>query len=404
MAILRRVSASADWTGNTDGTFTNILSARASFGFDKRVSEASIVTPIRPGYVSTASPGITYDDAVTLTMGVVGSNVSVRFIGFVRDFRYSHNPKGVETICRGLLTRAEEYENWEDPQLFGGLMIEDLLGAPTGTAPDIVKVVLNRAGVSFTDANIQGSSTVYGDIDEVFIWHNGNSDNPLIDLQEAGETALGYIERYDAIDADFSATTGSGGRYRTFETLGGTIYRYMVGGRPRATEEFTFTETVDILDGNFERSISDTRNYFVVTGYDPGDNTGPESFTLQGSNTFQPSSSKHTYRFSSPMIERSTEAQSGTGMSCERLANVLALEFNREIVSGWITTHRDDDIGIAQTHLVQAPGGLPGRLGVAEKLWVQSLDISVDEQGFTQRISYLGGGLPDDDLPVPPSR
>lgn len=396
MAILRRVSASADWTGSSSGSFTNILTARASFGFDKRVSEASIVTPTKPA--------ATYDDAVTLTMGVVGSNVSVRFIGFVRDFRYSPSPRGVETVCRGLLTRAAEYENWEDPQLFGGLMIQDLLGTPTGTAPEIVKVVLNKAGVSFTDANIQGSSTVYGDMDEVFIWHNGNSDNPLIDLQEAGETALSYIERYDTVDADFSAVTGSGGRYRTFETLGGEVYRFLVGGRPRATEEFTFTETVDILDGNFERSISDTRNYFVVTGYDPGDNTGPESFALQESNAFQPDTSKHTYRFSSPMIERSTEAQPGSGMSCERLANVLALEFNRESVSGWISTHRDDDIGIAQTHLVQAPGGLPGRLGVAEKLWVQSLDITVDEQGFTQRISYLGGGLPDDDLPVPPSR
>jgi hypothetical protein len=396
MAILRRVAASADWTGGSSGSFTNILSARASFGFDKRVSEASIVTPTKLA--------VTYDDAVTLTMGVVGSNVSVRFIGFVRDFRYSHNPRGVETVCRGLLTRAEEYENWEDPQLYGGLFIYDLLGTQTGTAPDIVKAVLNKAGVSFTDANINGSSTVYGDIDDAFIWHNGNSDNPLIDLQEAGETAMGYIERYDAIDCDFSAVSGSGGRYRTFETLAGTVYRFMVGGRPRATEEFTFTETVDILDGNFERSISDTRNYYVVTGYDPGDSTGPESFALQDSNTFQPSTEKHTYRFSSPMIERSNESDPGTGMSCERLANVLSLEYNREIVSGWITTHRDDDLGIAQTHLVQAPGGLPGRLGVAEKLWVQSLDISVDQDGFTQRVSYLGGGLPDDNLPVPPGR
>ena len=394
MAILRRVSSSATWTGGSTGTFTNILSARASFGFDKRVSEASIITPTKLG--------VTYDDVVTLTMGVVGSNVITRFIGLVRDFRYLDNPRGVETVCRGRLTRAAEYENWEDPQYYGGLFIFDLLGTQTGTAPAIVQAVLTRANVPYTAANIHGSSTVYGDIDDAFIWHNGNSPNPLIDLQEAGETALGYIERYDAIDCDFTPATGSGGRYRTFETLGGTVYRYLVGGRPRATQEFTFTETVDILDGNFERSISDTRNYFVITGYDPGDNTGPESFALQDSNTFQPNTSKHTYRFSSPMIERSNEADPGTGMSCERLANVLSLEYNREIVSGWISTHRDDDLGIAQTHLVQAPGGLPGRLGVAEKLWVQTLEISVDEEGFTQRISYLGGGLPDDNLPVPP--
>lgn len=394
--MMRRVASSASWTGASTGTFSNILSARTSFGFDKRTSEASIITPVKPG--------LTYDDVVTLSMGVVGSNVSVRFVGVVREFRYSPNPRGVETVCRGLLARAAEYENWEDPQLFGGLVISDLLGTPLGTASAIVQAVLTRAGVPFTATNIQGSTTQYGDMDEAFMWHNGNSANPLIDLQEAGETALGYIERYDAIDADFSAATGSGGRYRTFETLGGTLYRFLVGGRPRATEEFTFTETIDILDGQFERSIADTRNYFVVTGYDPGDSLGPESFALQESNPFQPATSKHTYRFSSPMVERSTETQAGTGMSCERLANVLALEFNREVVTGWITTHRDDDLGIAQTHLVQAPGGLPGRLGVAEKLWVQSLDVTVDNDGFTQRVSYLGGGLPDDDLPIPPSR
>lgn len=394
--MMRRIAMSASWTGGSTGTFSNMLSARASFGFDKRVSEASIITPIKPT--------VTYDDVVTLDMGVVGSNVTTRFVGIVRDFRYSPNPRGVETVCRGQLTRAAEYENWEDPETYGGLFIYDLLGTQTGTASAIVQAVLTRASVPYTAANIYGSSSVYGEIDDAFIWHNGNSDNPTIDLQEAGETALGYIERYDMIDCDFNAAAGSGGRYRTFETLGGTVYRYLVGGRPRAIEDFTFTEEVDILDGNFERSITDTRNYFVVTGYDPGANTGPVSFALQESNTFQPPSRKHTYRFSSPMIERENESDPGTGMSCERLANVLALEFNREIVTGWISTYRDDDLGIAQTHLVQAPGGLPGRLGVAEKLWVQTLDISVDEQGFTQRISYLGGGLPDANLPVPPSR
>jgi hypothetical protein len=391
---MRRIQVSADWTGGSTGSFTNILSARASFGFDKRVSEASIVTPTKPA--------VTYDDIVTLTMGVVGSNVTTRFVGLVRDFRYVDSPRSVETVLRGQLVRAAEYENWEDPQFVGGLLVEDLLGTSTGTASAIVQAVLTRANVPYSAANIGGSATVYGDIDDAFIWHNGNSDNPIIDLQDAGESALSYIERYDSIDANFDSGTGSGGRYRTFETLAGDVYRFLVGGRPRATEEFTFTEGTDILDGSFDRSITDTRNYFVVTGYDPGDNTGPESFALQESNAFQPVTSKHTYRFASPMIERSNAADAGTGMSCETLANVLALEFNREIVSGWIETHRDDDLGIAQTHLVQAPGGLPGRLGVAEKLWVQTLDITVDGQGFTQRISYLGGGAPDDNLPVPP--
>jgi len=44
--------------------------------------------------------------------------------------------------------------------------------------------------------------------------------------------------------------------------------------------------------------------------------------------------------------------------------------------------------------LVQgAVGGIVGSLGLAENVWVQSLEISVDDRGFSQRITYLGGGL-----------
>lgn len=379
---LRRISVTASWSG---GSFTNILSAHVSLGFDARVGTATIVTPI--------VPGCGQDDEVTIDMGVVGSNVITRFVGLVRDFQYSYVPRGVATVLRGRLTRAAEYENWEDPTLVGGLTIDDLTGSPTATASDIVQAALDKAGVSYSGGNIDGTSTVYGSIyDDAFVWHNGaNESNP--DIQEAGETALSYIERYDEIDAEFSS--GHGGRYRTFESLGGVVYRFLVGGRPRNSNDFTFTETVDILDGAFSRSTDDYRNYFVVTGYDPGDGFGPLFFATT------PPGSNRTYRFSSPMLERSEDSDPGDGMSCETVANAISLDYNREIVKGWITTFRDDEIGIAQTHLVQAPGGAVDRLGVGEPLWVQSLDITVDDQGFTQRIGYLGGGV-DSSLSAPP--
>jgi hypothetical protein len=386
---VRRITASATWTGGSSGTFANILSARASFGFDQRIGQASIVTPIFP-------TTLTYEDVVTLVMGA-GTNNITRFVGLVRDFQYSLVPRGVETIMRGRLVKAEEYENYQDPTLVGGLTINDLLsGTPTGTAAAIVRAALTKASVSFTSGNIGSTSTVYGGVyDDAFIWRNGANDaNP--DVQDAGESALSYIERYDEVDAD-----SGGGRYRTFETLGGVVYRYLAGGRPRNTTDFTFTETVDILDGHFERSILETRNYFLVTGYDPGDNLGAESYALQDSNTFQGSGTKHTKRFSSPMIERSLDADPGTGVSAQTVANALSHDYNREIVTGWITTHRDDALGIGQTHLVQAPGGAVDRLGVGERLWCQSLEISVDEQGFTQRMTYIGGGV-DTTLPAPP--
>lgn len=466
--ILRRVTASASWTGGSSGSFSNILSARASYGFDSRVGQCVIVTPVKPS--------CTYDDVVTVVMGA-GNNIT-RFVGIVRDFQYSAVPKGVATVLRGYLQRAVEYENPEDPTVVGGLTINDLTGSATATAAAITRAVLTKASVPFTSGNINSTAVLYGNAFDPFIWRNGASDNPLIDFVEAGQTALDYIEQYDAIDAVFTAGSPStGGRYRTFETLGGVVYRFLVGGRPRDNQDFTFTEgrrttltgtvavaasstavvgtgtafltelsvgeqiavpasgspvvrivtvitdnthlTVntaftatlsgqvaqplgDILDGNFSRSITDTRNYFLVTGYDDGSGAGPESFALQDSNTFQSSGTKHTYRLSSPLIERSNDADAGTGMSCQKVADAVSMEFNREIVKGWLTTYRDDALGIAQTHLVQAPGGLAGRLGVAEKLWVQSLDISVDEQGLTQRIGYLGGGAPDTALPDPP--
>jgi len=404
---VRRLVLSATF-GAGPTTIPNVLQARASFGFDKRVSECAFVTPIKPA--------CTYDDLVTVTMGA-GNNI-VRFVGLVRDFQYSDTPRAVTTVCKGRLVRAVEYENGDvgtaGPPNGGeiGLAINDLVGTQLATASQIVQAVLTRANVPFTAANIQSTSIQYGAIYEAFIWAAGVNSNPIaaqLDPQGAGETALEYIERYDAIDGTVSGLTG--GRYRTFETIAGDVWRFLVGGRPRNAVDFTLTEGIDILDGNIQRSISDTRNYFVVSGYDYGVGTGPFRFALQESNPFQPSSSKHTYSFGSPMIERDTNASTfpfgATGQTCEMLCNVFGMEYNREIVTGWVTTFRDDAFGVAQTHLVQGNvGGGVGNLGVGENLWVQSLDISVDSQGFTQRLGYIGGGIPAGNtgwpLPDPP--
>jgi hypothetical protein len=389
--ILRRVVLSAS-VGGVD--IPNLLAGRASFSFDSRVSQGTIVTATKPS--------ISQDDELQIVMGVqlkvagvwTDSHVVTRFVGLVRDFQYSYAPRGVATIARGYLTRAAEFENSDDPSFLGGMLIPDITGSTTGdTASNIVQAVLTLADVPFSGANIHSTSTLYGTVyDDAFLWRNGmNDSNP--DLQEAGETALSYSERYDEIDAVFSS--GAGGRYRTFETLGGVVYRYLVGGRPRGANDFTLTEGADILDAQFDRSTVETRNHFPVTGYDPGDGGGPEAYAPT------PPTPKKSYRSSSPMIERSLDADPGDGMSCETVSNAVSLEYNREQVKGWITTFLDDEYGIAQTHLVTTLSGLPDRGGVAEPLWVQGLDDTVDEQGFTQRIGYLGGGV-DSSLPAPP--
>lgn len=374
---LRRVHLEARF--NISTPILNILSARASFGLDTRYATASFVTAYQPAW--------THGDTVELEMGAGDNNIT-RFVGYVREFQYSPNPFRLTTVCHGILSVADEYENSDDPNLLGGLDINDLLGTSTGTSSDIVQAALTLAGVAFDPVNIGGTPTLYGSqADEAFIWANGANDQN--DIQEGGESALSYIERYDAIDAEYTAgTPDTGGRYRTFESLAGEVYRVRVSQRPQYAEEFTLTEEVDILDGHFERSTAKQRTYFVVSGYDYGDGTGPVIATSPSS----PPTPKRTYRFSSPMIEREADADPGDGMSCETVANALSLDWNMEVVEGWVLTHRDDAFGLAQGHLIDTPSHLPGRLGLAERLPVQSLEVTVDDNGFRQRLSYRGGG------------
>jgi hypothetical protein len=398
--LVRQVTVSAS---TPSAAWTDILSARVSYGFDARTGECQIVTPTRP-------VGSDYDQDITVVMGA-GTNNVTRFVGLIRDFQYSANPASVTTVAHGYLIRAIEYENGEETNYdpwtgSGGLLIPDLVGTLSAKAEDIVKAVLDKANVPYNAANINGSAEVYGGgvTPMPFLWRSGGAGiNSVPQYQDQGETAMSYIERYDAIDAELDdSNPNAGGRFRTFETLGGDVYRIRVGGRPQDTPDVPpLTEGVDILSGQFTRSISQTRNYFVVKGIDRGSNLGPYQFAIQSSNPFQPSTSKHTYQFSSDMLEKDThDAVDGitgaslSGMSCEVLAGALELEYNREIVSGSLETFRDDIFGIAQTHLVQGgPGGTIGDLGLAENVWVQSLEISVDDRGFTQRLSYLGGGL-----------
>lgn len=391
MAVtVRRVTQSATRVGGD--VIQNLMTSKATYGLQQRVSTASIVTP-------TAPPGLTYDDTIELVMGVtingVPSNVTTRFKGIVREQRYSYSPRGVETVMYGFLQRAVEYENTEESTLvdslgrsiLGGLVPYDLTGAVDGhdTAGNIIHAVLDRANVPHNAADIDSSSVLFGFFDDAFVWVNGtNENNP--DLLAAGETAIAYIERYDEVDGDHT------GRYKTFETLPvpGGVFRVQIQYPPSGAPDFTFTETVDILDGQMTRSITATRNYFVVTGYDVGAGVGPVNFVLQQANTFQGPTTKHTQMLNSPMIARSLDSDGGTGQSCETLCYALAAEFNREIVTGWIKTHRDDIIGIAQKHLVAGNGGQADRLGTGQLLLVTGLEISVDNQGFRQRITYVG--------------
>lgn len=352
-----------------------------------------------------------YDDNIVVTMGA-GSNNVVRFNGLFRRFDYTLSPRLVGLQCFGHLVRAQQYENNDEgggqP---GGLDVEDLVAAGSGTDQAIVQAVLNKVpNLTYTGTNIGGTGVSIGGqfpySPTPLLWRNGQNPSLKVDVGGKGETALEYIQKVDAISGVYTSSTAAAGFYRLYEQVGGTIRRALLGSRPRGTADFTFTEGTDITVGNSSREYP-LANRVYVQGYDYSKGGGPVSnllsSTIQSSNPFMPSTEKHTYPFSSSLIERGLDADAGSGMSCETIANALMLEVNRETVRANFTTPRDDLVGPGSTVLVQAAGGIPDRLGIGEKLWVTHVDIAVGEDGrFSQQVQCLGGGLPDAYTPAPP--
>lgn len=387
VAIVRNPYLKVTYAGNV---LAQVLNAQVSAGLDQRVMEAKVTVPTRPvigGYL----------DALLIEAGAnIGTSRPI-FDGFALQFEYRLWPRSVDIIGRGQLYKALTYVNHEGSTQDGGpggLMLDDLTGGPA-TDQDIVQAVLTKAGVSYTGSNIGGTSTVFGtQADETFLWR-------------VGQSALDYIDGIDKISAVVSPAPGF---FRTFETLGGVVWRSMVGGRPRDTADATYTEGNSSSGGNISsgastRSILELYNYVTVTGYDYGDGTGPISFTLPGSNDFQDVDDPHVFSFSSAMIERETDAETGSGMSCETVANALMADVNREVVRiQGLETPLDDQVGPGATLLVQALGGVPDRLGIGEKMWLQNITIT-PVPAYKQTYTCLGGGLDgtgDPDLPPVP--
>lgn len=384
----------------------NILSARCSFGYDMQVSEATVYVPVSPGFQL-------YDQNLVLRQGA-GTNNVTRFDGLFRKYDYTLYPRMLGLVCYGHLIRAQQYENSQQGAVPGGLELNDIIGATTSTDQAAVVAALNRVpGLSFSAGNIGGTGVVFGGVRNAsnpfgpspWFWRSGSFRTTEQFSGSKGETALEYCQRWDAVSAVYTNNTAPSGFYRLYEQVGGTIRRSLLGSRPRSVIDFTFTEGIDIWQGSSSREYP-IANRVYVQGFDTG-LIGPVSnilsTTIQSNNPFMPQSEQHTFTFSSPMIERPLDSSPGIGMSCETVANALMLDVNRETVRCDFTTTRDDLIGPGSTVLVQGPGGAPDRLGIGEPLWVTHVDVSVDTDGsFSQRLSCLGGGLPDAYTPAPP--
>src|SRR2546421_13115900 len=98
--IVRRPYAAATIGGANVGP---ILSARYSFGFDQRISEAYITLPTKPAFGS-------YWDPVQLSIGATPATSQVRFSGVFLEYDYTLWPRAVTLVCRGNLYRATIFE------------------------------------------------------------------------------------------------------------------------------------------------------------------------------------------------------------------------------------------------------------------------------------------------------
>jgi hypothetical protein len=377
---------------------TSAYAASVSLGFDQRYAEATVR---RTGGGSVA---IAYWSAVEIHMGTTpGAGAAVRFRGSVLPVENALYPIENVLRCKGRLYRAAFVKN-NRPGGTDFVTGEEPTPAEGGIADEeMVKAVLTACAVPYTATNIGGTGkglgSVYLDLRRLqqalpgpFTWAE----------QQSG---LDFIEALDEVSVPDDAS----GRFRTFESLGGEVFRTKLATVPAAGADFAFTEGEDVLEARIGRDPAGSANRARVTGapdpvhlevesgglepqftaqthftaasafapyLPPGLPAGPEGFPTV------------TVTLSSPLIEKSENAHEGTVLSCEAVAQFLLAEHNTVLDTLDFSTPRDDLLGPGQTVHLHAP-----RLGLtdaARHYWLQHLEVTVDERGaFTQRLRCL---------------
>jgi hypothetical protein len=137
------------------------------------------------------------------------------------------------------------------------------------------------------------------------------------------------------------------------------------------------------LDVQFSAQTTFTAASEFAPYLPPGLPDGPEGFPCI------------TYAFSSPLIEKSTIAQTdpdgnplGDVLSCEAVAQLLLAERNCVVDTLTFSTPRDDVLAPGQAIHLHSP-----RLGITDAgqhYWLQHLEVTLDERGaFTQRLTCV---------------
>ena len=361
------------------------FAATCSFGFDQRVAEATVR---RTG---GGSISVSYWSPIEIRMGATpGAGAAVRFTGYVVPVDNTLFPIEGILNCRGTLYRAQ----WVRQQAAAGRRMD--VPAGSGRSDQLqVQDVLTACGITFTAANIGGTGKPLGS--QWIAWQDVLTPGPF--TWTKGQPGLAYIEQLDEVSVPDAAT----GRYRTFETLGGQIFRTALSTTPTATPDFSFTEGVDVLEAKITRDPAGAANRVVVSGQPlPIGSTVPGVITVK-QYTAQSSSAPYLppglptepdgfayvgTEFTSPMIEKQATADTGSTLSCQAVATFLLAEYNCVIDTLAFSTPRDDLLGPCQTIHLSSP-----RLGITsatQHYWLQHLEITYDERGqFTQRLTCV---------------
>jgi hypothetical protein len=297
-------------------------------------------------------------DVLAVTMGS-GTNNVLSGTGTIYGAATTNKGGAFELEARGPLFKAQRYTNNQT----NGLTLADLVGGPA-TDEDIAKAVLTAAGVTYNPVDIGGTGIVRGELaPDAYTWREG-------------ESALGYLTRLSR------ASLG----YRVIESIGGAVKRVQVYGRPQTTAQYFLTEGADIFSG-----ATANRNTFgkfaaiTVTGFDYSDGNGALKFSIPDPIP----AGVEPFRYQSEMIERTLDADPGTGISAENVAeNFVEPEVNRiSIQVSGVKTPRDDLFGPGQTHQIDSE-----LLDLFdEKLWLYGVTRECDDRWFTQTLNYQGG-------------
>jgi hypothetical protein len=384
----------------------SVYAVSCSFGFDQRYAEAT-VRRTGGGVV-----GINYWSPIEIRLGCTpGAGAASRFKGYIIPVENTLYPVDSVLTCKGVLYRAEFVRN---TQPGGTLMAPPATGKPD---EEQVREILTACGVDLpVPANIGGTGKALGS--EVLDPEQALAPSPF--TWGEGQAGLDYIEALDAVSVPDDAL----GRYRTFESLGGEVYRIPLVTVPAGAPDFSFAEGVDVLEARIGRDPAGAANLVTVTGApNPGrglvavdtDVTIAWTARFTAGTGFAPylppglpvppgtvseadpeGFPAVTAAFSSQMIEKSTVAETdpltglplGDVLACEAVAQFLLGEYNTVLDTLEFSTPRDDLLGPGQTiHLTSE------RLALTDPdrhYWLQHLEITLDERGaFTQRLRCL---------------